>query len=131
MIDYNRLATVCEQMVANAGRSVTLIRKSRTPSDALAPWKGPSTAGTLDTEVEGHAVFVHPTALGELGRRDEGEAIERRAQQIALVAAAPQADQLELFDALTDTLSGAWRILWVETLQPGEVRILYMIGLRR
>lgn len=111
-------------MVAEFGRSVTVIRDSLVAGDPAAPWDGPSD-GT-ETEVPATAVFV---SAGELGHLVEGDDTLKNATKIALIAAAEtDPAKLEEFQRIDDG-GELWRMTKVNTLQPGDTRILYIIAL--
>jgi len=122
-IDHSRMASVASRLIASNGRSVTLVKFSRTAADTAKPWEGP--AATASTETAVTAVFVDPSTFGYTAS-DAADSLIRSGDKIALVAAT---SGIEKYDEIHDG-TDVWKIVRVKTLEPGTVRIVHELQLR-
>lgn len=123
MADFTRLAATAKRLIEKNGRSVTVIKQGKTPTDATKPWRGQDT--THLASVTGKAVFVQPSkAIQNIDQL-------KRAEQVAYFAAANDSGQtLETFDLIKDG-STLWKILRAELLQPATKKLLYQFEVAR
>jgi hypothetical protein len=115
--DYGRLADKAAALVEKYGRAVTLVKTSRTPADAAAPWDGPSETST--TSASAYAVFP------EIEESDTDSA--RRGTRTALVTV-DSSVSVDEYDYLSDG-GELTKITSVRPLKPGPTTILYTLTL--
>jgi hypothetical protein len=123
-IDYAELAAIATDLIAEAGREVTIIRFQQAPDDAAKPWRGPADPrGTPDATDDVVAAFVSPSA-----KFIDSDLI-KRSQAACLVGPGANFDLAtanEVIDGDTH-----WRITAVEVVKPGDTILLYIIGVSR
>lgn len=121
--DYSALQTKAQTLVTKFGRTVVLVKESRTATDASAPWLGTSTS---DTEVSVSAVYV-PIA-GEqpvtVSAMVESAGLSRRADAFLIGDVSGQ--DIRTFQKVQDG-SRVWRITHVNVVQPGDTVLLYQV----
>ena len=121
--DYSALQAKAQSLITKFGRTVVLVKESRTATDASAPWLGTSTS---DTEVSVSAVYVpisgdSPATVSEM----VGSAgLTRRAD--SFLVGAVSGHDLRTFQKVQDG-SRVWRITHVNVVRPGETVLLYQI----
>ena len=126
MADFVRMAAVAQRLIQANGRTVTIIRHGKNPQDTDQPWRGSSEYPVAT--VTGIAAFVAASDLGYKVRDAENV---KRADKVALFAAADDGGQpLEDFDVIQDG-DAVWHIVRCEVLQPGSTRLLYMFEVAR
>ena len=76
------------------------------------------------------ATFVYPSGLVNLGASSIIAGLFIGCEQIAMIAGDGVNDFAQ-FDTLNDSDGSVWKIERVETLKPGDVAILYYIGIKR
>jgi hypothetical protein len=126
--DYTALAATANTLIAQFGRSLTLLKTPRTANDSAEPWKGPA-AWDDSTAPAGHkltgilGVFV---GVGESEYQDVSGGLIRRGANGFLVAASglPSGTVLTDFDAIDDS-GNLWKINKVTELKPGATALLY------
>lgn len=119
--DYDELQAMALELVAEAGRSITISRKGRTPADANKPWLGGSGAATTWT---GKGVFVELSSANRLGLMVVTQDMEKRKSRCLLV---PHTGvDLATYDTVTDG-TDVLRILSAQTLKPGDVVLAYFL----
>lgn len=118
-MNYIRSAATAKRLIEANGRSVTLIRKSRTVADATKPWRGPANA--TDASIGPLKAVIYPNEM-----KDERGGIVRLAGLKALIAhdSLDPASNLEDIDFLVD---GAKRLKVTSAaiIGPGDTRIVY------
>lgn len=129
-IDYAELAQDCKKLIAESGREITLSKLSSAVADVSKPWRGagvPTKIGSVVT----HAAFVVPNTSIPTESRGLGldwidQSLLKRARRVCIVAALdlPPLDDYNVVMDGTEQLG----ILWVQCLQPGSVRLLYVFG---
>lgn len=130
MVDYVKLAATATRMIKKTGRDVDIIKLNRTDSDSSKPWRGNTAPRTSPEQtVTVKATFVQPDSTTQLGLSTvRADGLLKRSDQIMIVA--PTTVNLEDFDEVLDG-GTRWGIVGVEVLQPGIVRLLYFIGVKR
>ena len=126
MADFVKLAKTAKRLIEANGRQVSVLKQAAVPADPAKPWRGQNTAPVAT--VSGKAVFVSP---GDLGIVQQNLDNVKRADMVALFAAANDAGQtLEKFDLIQDG-TVLWKILRAELLQPATKKMLYMFEVAR
>jgi hypothetical protein len=123
--DYSRTAATAVRLVTKYGRDVSLYGDATDYIDDNKKTRGKSDP----TPVTAKAVFVYPTGYRQLGLSVESAALLKNSAAIALVAPVAGFDAgtvSKVSDGGRDYLVEA-----VEVLQPGDVPLLYYIGLKR
>jgi hypothetical protein len=121
--DFTRLAATAERLIEKNGRTVTVTKQGKTPTDSTKPWRGLSTPGVAS--VTGKAVFVEPSKL----QRNEDN-VKRAEQGVYFAANNDGGQALETFDTLLDGAS-TWKILSAELLKPASKKLLYIFAVAR
>jgi len=121
--DYSPLQTKAQNLIEKFGRTVVLVKESRTATDATKPWLGTSTS---DTEVSASAVYVplageQPVTVSEML---ETAGLSRRAD--AFLVGAISGQDVRTFQKVQDG-SRVWRITNVSVIQPGDTVLLYQV----
>jgi hypothetical protein len=127
--DYQPLADLSAELVAEFGRIVTFRELGDVAGTPSQPWLGAanprsSPKQTLDLS----AVIVEPSSLNALGNDAVSDDFIKRSQQIAIVYSAVE---LAPFDEVLDTDGSIWKIALLSKLKPGGVLLLYFVGLTR
>lgn len=129
-IDYDDLADVAECLIEANGQTVSITRLSRQPADANKPWRGPVTSGPTGPETITTIGVILPNE-----EKDDKEAM-KRGDATAFIAALTFEDgsplvqkDLEEFDTLTDLDGRIWRVLNVDIINPGGIRVYYEVQL--
>lgn len=128
--DYSELAQTCIEMIAEFGRTCTIIAFNRTPADNAKPWEGPGEPRTSPSFSEaGSFCFVNAKSLTDLGfTLDTEEA--RTAEAYCLAASADFAADVENADELLDG-SQRWKICYFDQLKPAETALIFVLALKR
>lgn len=113
---------LCQRLINKNGRTVTLKKLKKSQG-----WKGDSELyeDALDRTLV--ACFV-PASSGGLGNDLVTEDLLARVNQVALVA--PTDIDLRLHNVVIDN-GTSWKIEWVQTLQPANEPLLYVIGIKK
>lgn len=130
MADFTKLAATAKRLIEANGRSVTVRRLNRTPTDPAQPWRASEDPRAGATSVTVKACFVDPTSASRLGFLVQDTELVSRLAQVALVAATSTAEVLEGFDELTDG-GQSYRIDGVDVLKPADVKMIYVLKLAR
>lgn len=125
MVDYTALAATAKRLIDKNGRDITLTKRDRTPTDANKPWRGGNAAPTSVGPIKGVLVpFTAEEIDGSLIRREDKKAL--------VAANDDDSELLEQFDVLIDgDPADPWRILDVELINPGDVRVIYKFQVRK
>lgn len=126
-MDYAELADVVNELILDTGRSVVLERLSATPPDSARPWRGP-VAQTVASSLTAPATFVPASGAG-LGKELVSPELLKTVEQVCMTGPSTVFD----IEAATTVTDGAqrWRVEWVQTLKPGSVALLHVIGLKK
>ena len=124
-------ADLARRLVAARGREVSFIKLNATPADPAKPWRGAANPRAAPGDTASvPSVFVPPSSASQLGLSTVSEELLRRSTQIAICApGSSSTDNLEEFDEVVDKDGSRWKITFVETLRPADVRIVYFVGL--
>ena len=128
---YDEDAALADELIGETGRTITLVQSSATPADVSRPWLGssaPHTEASPGASVTAIGVFVNQADQDNFGygEADTEGTLLKRGQKRCLVAAtqlSPDTD-VSRFDAILDGTQ-IWRIVDVNILEPGGVRIMY------
>jgi hypothetical protein len=129
-IDYVALARMCKASVEEAGREITLHKLSASVANPLKPWRGAGTPTKVASVATVGAFVVPntsiPTESRGLGLDWVDQDLLKRARRVCIVAAyeLPNLDDYNIVTDGSDDLA----ILWVQCLQPGPIRLLYVFG---
>lgn len=122
-INYTALAATAERLIRENGRDVTFKRRNKTPADATKPWKGAGApSGDTDHTVKG--VLVPYT-------EDEMKDEQLRRGSMKAYVASNEITQQDDFEFLSDAVTGEWRVVTVQPIQPGPVCVLFEVAMRR
>jgi len=131
MVDFTSLRLTAERLILENGRTLTLQREDQaTFDDPAQPWRTSPITNQVSLDVLG--VFT------EYEKEDFDGSLVRRGDKRVLVAAKDTEDvqtgteniKLEDFDTLLDATE-LWKIITVEVIEPGSLRILYDIQVRK
>ena len=125
--DYSGVYALATELIAEFGRSMTIIRLDRTSADVSKPWRGPDTPRlTPDASQVITGVMVEPgNDLGQLGDQIDIPELVSRSSRILIVAAgsAPGVD-LETYDEILDG-GKYYKANIIHVLQPGDTKLMY------
>lgn len=128
-IDYATLRTKAETLIADAGRSVTFIKKDQgNPADPSKPWR--ASTGAADVS------FPVIAAVVDYDFDEVDDTLVNRGDKRVLVSAAAVdtaaggATNLEEFDNMVDG-NDEYGIVNVGVVAPGDTRIIYDIQVRK
>lgn len=128
-IDYESLALVVRQLLADNGRVVTLNQLNNVPANPAQPWRNVSTdVRTAVATLEVSAVFVEPSSLDTLGKDYVSPEFLKRIEQLAFVSTDTRLDD---FDEMVDFDGTRWNIVEMTELRPGQKSMLYFIGVKK
>lgn len=132
-LDYNELAAIAEELIEDSGREITIIRFDQTPSDSNKPWNGPSNPRTSpDATATLTGCFVPLSDGSSLGLKGLDEDLMKRTDEVCLVAPGVADPPFDLLTANEILDGGEYRkVSFVKTLKPGNVVLLYFIGVER
>lgn len=131
MVSYPNLKDLAERLIEANGRDLTLVRRDQAnPVDPNEPWRGSTEAAEISFVVKG--VFT------EFEKEDFDGTLVRRGDKRVLIADQSVLDEsgaasnlkIEDYDHILDN-GVRWKILSVETIQPGPTRIFYDIHVRQ
>lgn len=131
--DYTYIADRAKDLIAKFGRPITVIQYDDTIDDPTKPWRGAADLrSTPIAEVVAFGVFVEPIGARALGISTQAGELLKRADAILLVSlgSASSGVDLSLFDEVVDG-ARRWKIEVVEKLQPGDLTLLYFLGVKR
>ena len=121
--DYSELAQVALDLVAEFGKSVTLIRQSTDPLDPAKPWRAND---QVETQTIVEAVIVPIRDSGIIPQT----ALQRDATSVAYVAASGNGD-VRGTHFLDESSSFRWRVLTIDTYAPGPIPLLHVLFMAR
>ena len=131
MVNFVNFRNLAERLIEKNGRTLTLVRSDRgNLVDPAEPWRDSTDAAEITFDVIG--VFI------EFEKENiDGEVVKRGDKQVLIAAKSVEDDSggasdidIEDYDFVLD---GAvrWRIMQVELIEPGPLRIMYDIQVRR
>ena len=121
-MSYLKNAQSAKRMIDKSGRSVTFIKKSRTPNDPSKPW---SASNGADEEFKTKCVFVD-YEVNEI----DGEKIKVGDKKLLANALDNKNEIVEDYQFVQDR-DTKWRIKSVKPFEPGDTIIFYEIQLRK
>lgn len=133
MIDYVEIAEIAKTTIDENGRDVTFIRFDQSESDVNKPWLGPTDPrATPDATATVKGIFVQPVAAAELGLTTIDQDLLKRTSEILIVAPGATAPPFDLATANEIVDEGVnKKIVFVETLRPNTLTLLYFVGVSR
>lgn len=127
--DYTDDVAFAQEMIAEFGRAVVMVRASATPGDATKPLHGPSAAPTRVTDVM--AAFVELSSVQRLGAATTtGPGFWKEATKVMLIAPDGTND-FTTFTAVEDDDGNEWKITMADAFKPGDTVLLYFVGVKR
>ena len=126
MADFVAAQNVARRLISENGRSLTFVKLSATPTNTAQPWDGNSRTSEDTVTVDG--TFVQPSSSFLLGITTSQSDLFQKATSICIVAHPATGEDLATYDQVIDG-SLTWKIVTVETLQPGSLPVLYFVGL--
>ena len=130
-LNYTNFRLLAERLINENGRSLTLQREDQANfTDPAQPWRTSTTTNKVTLPLLG--VFV------EYEKEDFDGSLVRRGDKRVLVAAKDTDDNrtgteninIEDFDTILDGTE-IWKIITVNIVEPGSLRILYDIQVRK
>jgi hypothetical protein len=130
-LDYNNFRLLAERLINENGRTLTLQREDQVnATDPAQPWRTAATTNQVTLDVLG--VFI------EFEKEDFDGSLVRRGDKRVLVAAKDTEDvrtgteniEIEDFDTLLDD-GEVWKIITVEVIEPGPLKVAYDIQVRK
>lgn len=129
MPNYSALAITASRLIQAAGRDATLVRLSEA-SASPTPWN-PTTPRSAEATQELKAAFVDPGGLVAMGfATAESEGVRRSAKALLVAAADAGSFDVTKTDEVVDG-DARWQVVQVWTLKPGDVALVYALGVRR
>jgi hypothetical protein len=130
-LDYVSFRLLAERLINENGRDLTLQREDQVNALVPAePWRAPATTNKVTLAVKG--VFI------DFEKEDFDGSLVKRGDKRVLVAAKDTEDvrtgtdniNIEDFETLLDGTE-IWKIVTVQTIEPGSLRIAYDIQVRK
>lgn len=132
MVDYNRMAALAERLIQADGRLVTVVKLARTPVDADKPWRGdptPRDMGRPADEFQAYGVTVDTSSLSRFGFYAVDDELVKRAKKAVIISAKAVGNRdLEYYDEVLDIDQDRWKVRWAMKLKPGEIPLLFALG---
>ncbi len=131
MVNFANLKALAERLVEANGRNLTLVRRDQgNLVDPTEPWRGSTEAAEISFVVKG--VFT------EFEKEDIDGSLVRRGDKRVLIADQSVIDEsggasnlkIEDYDHILDD-GVRWKILSVENIQPGPIKIFYDVHVRQ
>lgn len=116
-LNYPHLALVAQKLIDKNGQPVVFTRLGRDPANVNKPWRGPNTGENV--VVNCIAVIIPNDEV------DDKEAMKRGDATAYVAALDFGVNLLEGFDEVVDSDNRTWRVLNVDIIKPGPVRVLY------
>lgn len=138
MVNFVAAQALAKKLIEANGRDITLIKLSEVPADTSKPWRGPTSAavflpGTPDPTVvvkKGYttkAVFVKSETEMGMDFADATGTLVRNGELAFLIPAVDlEPEEVEEFDSIDDG-GRTWKIIDVDLLKPGPLRIMYVL----
>jgi hypothetical protein len=125
MVNYVRSAATAKRLIEENGRTVTLVRKTRTAEDPALPWRGPVDPG--NTTVAQVKAVIYPVT-----EKDAIDGLVRLGMETAMVAhdSLTPGQDLSDIDAIIDG-SNTYKVVKAVVIGPGDTKIVYQFYLER
>jgi len=123
--DHSKFLQLANRLITKHGRQIKFQKFTDVPMDPDRPWLG---AGEPIVELEytADAVFLPSQGL-DLGIKFVTDEMLSRVDEVILAAAN---QSLESYNVIVDN-SVRLAITWLQLLKPGDLSILYAIGVKR
>ena len=125
-INYTQLAATAQRLIEASGRTFTINKLAKTPTDANKPWRGNTDPrGTPDDTASVIGIVMDTISSRYLGvtiQREDGQ----QAEAMFLVVASQSAPtkDLKTFDEAIDSSDGsAYTIKSLNVLKPGDTEM--------
>lgn len=128
MANHAHFVALAKRLIAKNGRKIRIQLLAESGGDPQKPWKG-STADDIANEHGAMAVFV-PAIGRELGTLVTDANMLKRSTHVAIVEAVKE-DLEEKITRIKDADNTIFRADWVQCLKPGNVTVIYVIGMSR
>ena len=128
--DYVSVLRTARTLIERFGRPCSISRLDETSSDPTKPWDtvpGATIAATTCLP----AVFVDPSSARSLGLFAQDDALLRRFESFAIAAPLDRTPDLRRYQLLDDPTLGRFQIGYISRLAPGDVVMLWYMGLKR
>lgn len=122
--DYSALQDKAKDLIVHYGKTVELLKESRTSANPSAPWEGTTTAETRVTGV--YAVYV--PLFGEaavMGAIASLGGTVNKSMNSFLIGVVSGHDVRTFQKVVED--SKVWRITKVDVIKPGDTVLLYQV----
>lgn len=132
-IDAARLQTVCDRLISESGRTVTLIKLNRGVDDSNKPWDGRAQprATPADTQTV-KAVFLDTISSRYLGKLVQIQDNISGEQQFCMISTKSMAGKnFRDFDELKESTGTLWAIKAHNILHPGLVEFFGALTLEK
>jgi hypothetical protein len=130
MANYVRLAATAQRLIEKNGRIVKFVRFDLDANDVDKPWRGPAEL----PESPYTPVVPYPEAkavvVPYVEKDIDGSLIRVGDKRLFVAVNSLPDDDLELYNAVVDG-EALYRIVNVSLLNPGEVRLLYEMQIRK
>lgn len=122
--DYSSLQKKAKDLIEKFGRTVDLLKESRTADTPSAPWEGTSTAETRVTGV--YAVYVPLFGEGAVMSAVAalGGTVNKSMNSFLIPVVTGQ--DIQTFQKIVED-SKVWRIRRVDLIKPGDTVLLYQV----
>ncbi len=130
-LNYTNFRSLADRLIGENGRSLTIVRRDQAnATDPAKPWRDSTEANTISTPVTG--VFI------EYEKEDFDGTLVRRGDKRVLIAVVDVEDEtagggnvkVEDYDHILDGTT-RWKIITAETIEPGNLRIMYDLQVRQ
>jgi len=118
--DYSKALELAQKAVRNYGRTISLVELG-VATDETKPWSSPVGTETLK---EASGLFVEPGAASKLGLNVDLTDFLKRSKQICVVATS---EDLRKYHQIKDG-NQYWTITGMSALKPGDLAVLWFIG---
>lgn len=131
MVDYVSFRNLAERLIEENGRTLSLVRRDQgNPVDPAKPWRSSTEVAEITVSVLG--VFI------EFEKEDFDGSLVRRGDKRILIADKSVIDeggsaanlQIEDYDHVLDG-TVRWKILTVNLIEPGAIRIMFDLQVRQ
>jgi hypothetical protein len=133
-MNYEKIAETTRRLVSKNGRPVTLYKVSDVVADPTKPWRGAGEQDLIEPVNTMGAFVIGNTAIPTESRGLAFDWVDaellKSTRKVCIVAAIDLPD-LEEYRMVRDGDSlQIENILWGQCLKPGDVRILYVFGIK-